>query len=201
MVKTINNSVGVSDWYRVIELLKRVDNLQRIANGVSLALKVSTLTDNFFKGSGSDTAAATISVVLDTRNGNCYVIDVEPIGWRDSLFRGKKMTVPGENTFIPAPFRSKFSVTVSFEYIKLAFQSTLNKSENSQELFEPLGDATLKGEPSFPLDEKDEYITEDLIELLLELNPSERLAGLQLMKKNQMNWNCYRDVRKYFKID
>ena len=48
MVKTINNSVGVSDWYRVIELLKRVDNLQRIANGVSLALKVSTLTDNFF---------------------------------------------------------------------------------------------------------------------------------------------------------
>lgn len=201
MVKTIDNSVGVSDWYRVIELLKRADNLQRIADGVSLALKVSTLNDNFFEGSRNDMAAATISVVLDTRDGKCYITDVEPIGWSNSLFCGKKMTVPGENTFIPAPFRSKFSVTVSFEYIKLAFQFTLNKSENSQELFEPLGDAVLRGKPSFPLDEKDEYITEDLIELLLELNPAERLAGLQLMKKNNLNWNCYRDVRKYFKID
>jgi hypothetical protein len=78
MVKTIDNSVGVSDWYRVIKLLKRADNLQRIANGVSVALKVSTLNDNFFECSRNDTAAATISVDLDTRDGNCYVTGVEP---------------------------------------------------------------------------------------------------------------------------
>lgn len=201
MVKTIDNSVGVSDWYRVIKLLKRADNLQRIANGVSVALKVSTLNDNFFECIRNDTEAATINVDLDTRDGNCYVTGVEPIGWNNSLFLGKKMTVPRENTFIPVPFRSRFTVTVSVEYIKLAFQATLNKSKNSQELFEPVGDAILRGEPSFPLNEKDKYITEDLIELLLELKPAERIAGLQLMKENNLDWNCYRDVRKYFKIE